>query len=147
MDVDIKCPKQLIRKRQFTMHLVFNTGSGDNEHGWCNMVYRGNGQSISDGEKKCKGFWHDKARNDKYVMRVLAIRFVDFKIEMHGDDEWVILIYDNLSAHLDDEIISIFAYAKVLMRYFPLNMTNFIQTIDTCLGRSVILYIRHALDD
>ena len=72
-------------------------------------------------------------------MRDLAIRFVEFKIEKHGKDEWVILFCDNLSAYLDDKVGVEIGDAKVLLCYFPPNMTNFIQLIDAGLGKSVRL--------
>ena len=56
---------------------------------------------------------------------------------MHGEDVWVILFCDNLSAHLDQEVKTIFGNGKVLLFYFPPNMTNFIQPIDAGLGRRV----------
>ena len=49
-DVNIKCPKEALRKRQFTMHQVVNAGKGDKAHGWCSMVYRGAGNRMSEAE-------------------------------------------------------------------------------------------------
>ena len=40
-DVNIKCPKESLCKRQFIMHQVFNAGVGNDAHGWCDMVVRG----------------------------------------------------------------------------------------------------------
>jgi len=48
----IKCPKEALRKRQFTMHQVFNAGKGDKFHGWCDMVCRGTGKRITQLEKE-----------------------------------------------------------------------------------------------
>ena len=92
-------------------------------------------------------FWQEKAWVDKYVMRDLAVRFVDFKIQKHGVEKWVILFCDNLSAHLDEEVKSIFGNGKVFLCYFPPNMTNMVQPIDAGLGRSVRIKIGHALDE
>ena len=53
---------------------------------------------------------------------------------------------DNLNAHLDEEVKQIFGDGKVLLFYFPPNMTNFIQPIDAGLGRSVRIEIGNSLD-
>ena len=45
-------------------------------------------------------FWQKKAWVDKFVMRDLATRFVEKKNAKHGEDVWVLLFCDNLSAHL-----------------------------------------------
>ena len=52
-DVNIKCPKESLRKRQFTMHQVYNAGIGEESHGWCDsmVVCRGTGKIISQAEK------------------------------------------------------------------------------------------------
>ena len=36
VDVDINCPEELLRECTFTMHSVFNVGSGSDAHVWCN---------------------------------------------------------------------------------------------------------------
>ena len=46
-DVNIKCPKDSLCKRQFTMYQVFNAGVGNDAHGWCDMVVRGTRKRIS----------------------------------------------------------------------------------------------------
>ena len=107
---------------------------------------------ISAGEKALwdddvKVFWQKKAWVDKHVMKDLAIRFVDHKKKVHGEDLWVILFCDNLSAHLDDDVREIFGNGKVFLCFFPPNMTNFIQPIDAGLGRSVRIKIGHYLDE
>ena len=45
-DVNIKCPKENLRKRQYTMHLVFNAGKGADSYGWCDLVCKGKGKKI-----------------------------------------------------------------------------------------------------
>ena len=150
-DINIKCPQESLRKRQFTMHQVFNAGVGDKAHGWCDMVCRGTGKRISKAEKNLYDndisvFWQPKAWVDKVVMRQLAERFVKEKNNKHGEDVWVLLFCDNLKAHLDEEVKIIFGDAKVLLFYFPPNMTNFIQPIDAGLGRSVRIAIGNYLD-
>ena len=133
------------------MHQVFNAGVGDKAHGWCDMVCRGTGKRISKAEKNLYDndisvFWQPKAWVDKVVMRQLAERFVTEKNNKHGEDVWVLLFCDNLKAHLDEEVKRIFGDAKVLLFYFPPNMTNFIQPIDAGLGRSVRIAIGNYLD-
>ena len=80
-------------------------------------------------------------------MRNLAERFVVVKNGVHGEDIWVLLFCDNLSAYLDQEVKTIFGnHGKVLLFYFPPNMTNFIQPIDAGhLRRSVRILIGHFL--
>ena len=68
-------------------------------------------------------FWQPKAWVDKVVMRKLAERFATEKNNKHGEDVWVLLFCDNLKAHLDEEVKRIFGDAKVLLFYFPPNMT------------------------
>ena len=150
-DVNIKCPKESLHKRQFTMHQIYNAGIGDKAHGWCDMVCRGTGKRIPEAEKNLYDndihvFWQKKAWVDKVVMRELAKRFVREKIIKHGEDVWVIMFCDNLNAHLDEEVKQIFGDGKVLLFYFPPNMTNFIQPIDAGLGRSVRIEIGNSLD-
>ena len=66
------------------------------------------------------------------------------KVSVHGEDVWVILFYDNLSAHLNEEIRNIFGEIKVFLCLLPANMKNFLQPIYAGLGRSVkILVGRH----
>ena len=50
-DVNIKCPKEVLQKRQFTMYLFFNTGTGNLAEGWCDLVCKGTGKRISQAEK------------------------------------------------------------------------------------------------
>jgi hypothetical protein len=150
--VNLKCPKEELRKRQFTMHLVFNAGNGPNAHGWCDLVCKGTGTRIPAAEKDLwdkdiKMFWQQKAWVDSAVMRQLAHLFVAHKKEVHGEDVWVLLFCDNLKAHLDQEVKQIFGDGKVLLCYLPPNMTNFIQPIDAGLGRSVRCAVARELDD
>ena len=50
-DVNIKCPGEQYRKSQYTMHLVVNAGSGDNNQGWVDLVCKGKGVQIHQDEK------------------------------------------------------------------------------------------------
>ena len=58
-----------------------------------------------------------------------------------------ILFYNHLSTRLYDRAMRKLGDAKVLLYHFHPNMTNLIQPIDAGLGRSIRLYIGHALDD
>ena len=151
-DVNIKCPKEALRKRQATMHLVFNAGKGEDAHGWCNLVVKGTGKRIKQAEKDLwdddvKMYWQKNVWVDTDVMLEIARRFVEHKIEVHGEDVWVILFCDNLKAHIHPAVKEIFGNAKVFLCFLPPNMTNFIQPIDAGLGRTVRIYITHILDE
>ena len=37
-DVNIKWTKELLRKQQFNIHIVFNMGTGKNVYGWYDIV-------------------------------------------------------------------------------------------------------------
>lgn len=150
-DVNIKCPKESLRKRQFTMHLVFNASEGDDRDGWCDLVCKGTGKRIKDAEKELWDedvdvFWQSKAWVDKVVMLEIAKKFVRRKIAKHGEDVWVILFCDNLSAHCDPDVRKIFGDNKVFLCFYPPNMTNFIQPIDAGLARSVRIAVGNYLD-
>ena len=83
---------------------------------------------------------------DKHVVRDLAKSFVQKKNEKHGDNVWVLLFCDNISAHLDADVKRIFGDRKILLLYLLPNMTNFIQPIDAGLGRTVRIKIGYCLD-
>ena len=53
-DVRIKCPGEQYRKRQYTMHVVVNSGSGADKQGWVYLVCKGKGMQIRKAEKD---FW------------------------------------------------------------------------------------------
>ena len=50
-DINVKCPKEALRKWQFIMHLVFDAGKADKSHGWCDLVCKGTGTQIKKEEK------------------------------------------------------------------------------------------------
>ena len=90
-DVNVKCPKEAIRKRQFVMHQVFNAGKGDKAHGWCDIACRGKGKIISQVEKDLHDddiemFWQPKAWIDKVVVRDLDDILIIEKSRMSGED-------------------------------------------------------------
>jgi DDE superfamily endonuclease./Tc5 transposase DNA-binding domain. len=146
-----KCPSEALKKRQFTMHVVVNAGRGEKKFGWVDLVAKGTGKRIRAAETELcdqdvKFFWQANAWVDKTVMLELAEKFVTHKIEVHGLDTWVILICDNLRAHVDDDVKRMFGDAKVFLCYFPPNMTNVLQPIDAGIGRSLRTFIGHQLD-
>ena len=51
-DVHIKCPGETLRKRQFTMHVVYNAGNGARRAGWVDLVCKGTGKRIRQTEKE-----------------------------------------------------------------------------------------------
>lgn len=67
----------------------------------------------------------------------LAEKFVEHKIEKHGENQWVLLFCDNLRPHLDEEVKQIFGDGKVLLCCLPPNMTRVSQPINAGLGRSI----------
>ena len=124
------------------MHLVFNAGTCNHADGWCDIVTKGTGKRIRAAENelydnKVDMFWQKKAWVDNEVMMKVARKFVNCKNEKHGEDVWVLLFCDNLGAHVRDDIRKSFGDNKVFFCYFRPGMTNFIQSIDAGLGRSV----------
>jgi len=72
-DVNIKAPKESLRKQQFTMHLVFNAGTGEDSHERCDLVCKGTGKRIQQAEKDLwdgdiNVLWQKKAWVDSVVM-------------------------------------------------------------------------------
>ena len=80
-------------------------------------------------------------------MRYLSRRFFKHKVAVSGEDVWVILFCDNLSAHLDEELKKIFGERKVLFCFLPPKITNFLHPIDRGLCRSVRLSVSRHLDE
>ena len=74
-------------------------------------------------------------------------KFVAHKNEVHGERVWIITSCNNLSVHLDPEVKQIFGSNKVFLCYLSPKMTNFIQVIDTGLGRSVQLAVGRFLGE
>ena len=151
-DVNIKSPGEQFRKRQFTMHIVTNAGSGTEKQGWVDLVCRGKGMRIRQAErdlwdKDVDVFWQKNAWVDTVVMKKLADKFVRMKNELHGPDEWVLLFCDNLRAHVATEVKQIFGDNKVLLCFLPPGTTNFSQAIDAGYGRSLRIAVANSLDE
>ena len=147
----IRAPSETLRKRQFTMHIVTNAGEGDKAHGWVDLVCKGKGTRVHLAEKelwdgRVSVNWQKNAWVDNDVMESLAHRFVRKKIEMHGEDIWVIAFCDNLKAHVNERVRDIFGKGHVFLCFFPPNMTHIVQPIDAGIGRSLRVAIGHALD-
>ena len=53
-DDTFKCPKESLRKRQFTMYQVYTARVGAKAHRWCDMVCRDTCKRISQAEKNLK---------------------------------------------------------------------------------------------
>ena len=151
-DVNIKCPDERLRKRQFTMHVVMNCGMDSKKHGWVDLVCKGKGKRIKQSEKDLWNknvdvFWQKNAWVDTEVMEKLANKFVEHKNKVHGKNEWIILFCDNLRAHVASSVKTIFGENKVLLCFFPPGCTNFIQPIDAGYGRSLHVAVSNSLDE
>ena len=71
-NVNIECPKESLCKRQFTMHLVFNSGTGDKYFVWCAIICNGTGKRITEEEKEIWDkyvdvFWQNKSWVDGFL--------------------------------------------------------------------------------
>ena len=86
-----------------------------------------------------------KAWVDRSVIKGIATGFVCFKRENHDNDH-ILLICDNLDAHCCEEVLEIFANANILVWFVVPAWTDLIQPIDAGIGRSIRIYVGHALD-
>jgi hypothetical protein len=68
------------------------------------------------------------------------------KIQKYGEEVWLLLYCDNLSAHLNEDVKDIFRKGKVLLCYFPPAMTEIVQPIDAGYGRSLRCQLGNLLD-
>ena len=150
VNIHINCPNKALRKRKWTMHIVINAGDGNSRHGWVDLVNKGQGKRISQEEKarynsKIDMFWQKNAWVDTNVMVELAKKFVQEKKQRDGN-EWVLMLCNNLAAHLVPEVKRIMGENQVLLFYFPPSMTEMIQPIDAGYGRSLRAAIGRELD-
>lgn len=141
-----------LTKRQYTAHIFINAGdTQETTHGYIDMVCRGTGKRISAIEKeayntdKVNVFWQKKAWVDRDVMVDIAKTFVKFKKEKHGDDA-VLLFADNLDAHCYAPVLEVLSEANILVWFIVPGCTDLIQPIDAGIGRSIRIYVGHALD-
>ena len=137
-----------LSKRQYTVHVFINAGGTGN--GYIDLICRGQGKRVSQVEKeayntKVNVRWQKKAWVDREVMIDIAKSFVLFKREKHGDDA-VLLFADNLDAHCYQPVLDIFAEANILVWFIVPGCTDLIQPIDAGIGRSIRIYVGHALD-
>ena len=108
-DVNIKCPGEQYRKRQYILHVVVNAGSGADKQGWVDFLCKGKGIQIHHSEKylwdkDVDVFWQTNAWVDTELTKKLAEKSVRIKIELHGADEWVLLFCDKLRAHMATDV-------------------------------------------
>ena len=73
-DVNFKCPKESLHKRQITIYQIYNAKIGDKSHEWCDMVCGVTVKMIQEAEKNVYDddihvFGQKKAWIDKVVMR------------------------------------------------------------------------------
>jgi hypothetical protein len=133
------------------VHVFINAGmTEDTSYGYCDLICRGKGTHISMLEtvaynKNVNVRWQQKAWVDRAVMVEIAQEFVQFKREKHGDKA-VLLICDNLDAHCFEDVLVIFGSANILVWFCVPGCTDLIQPIDAGIGRSIRIYVGHALD-
>ena len=72
----------------------------------------------------------------------IARKFTEYKKEKHRDDA-VLLFTD---AHCHKPVLDIFAQANIFVWFVVPGCTDLIQPIDTGIGRSIRIYVGHALD-
>ena len=58
----------------------------------------------------------------------------------------MLLFADNFDAHCYQPVLDIFAHANILIWFVVPGCTDLIQPIDADIGRSIGIYIDHALD-
>ena len=78
-------------------------------------------------------------------MPEIARTFAEFKREKNGDDA-VLLFADNLEAHFHLPVLEKFAQANIFVWFVVTGWTDLIQPIDAGIGRSIRIYVGHALD-
>jgi hypothetical protein len=82
---------------------------------------------------------------DTTVCEEIARQFVAHKQEIHGD-AWVLLLCDNLRAHIAPSVKKIFGDGHVFLCFWPPNLTDALQPIDAAYGRSLRCAIGRLLD-
>ena len=75
--------------------MVFNAGTGDKYFGWCDLICKGTGKSITAAykyrwDKDVDIFWKNKSWVDSVAMIYLYQYFVAHKNEVHGEGHHVL---------------------------------------------------------
>lgn len=138
-------------KRQYTMHICVNAGTGSDADGYIDMVARGKGTRISKAEKLA---WNDEipvrwqrcAWVDRPVMLEIAESFAEKVAERHGGAP-VLLYCDNLDAHCHEPVlVKLKTKGNVFVCFVPPACTDATQAIDAGIGRSTRVYVGDELD-
>ena len=93
-----------------------------------------------------KIFWQNNPWVDIGVVNYIENNFVEHKYEVTGEDAWVIFFCGNLSAD-PYEYVKIYGANKALLFCLPPKMTNFLQPIDSGIGRSIHVEIGNYLGE
>ena len=80
-------------------------------------------------------------------MKYISKNFAEQKNAVRGEDVWVIFFCDRLSAHMAEDLKTIFGDNIGRLFHIPPNTTNLFQPIDAGLGRSVRVEIGNYLDE
>jgi hypothetical protein len=142
-----------LRKRQFTMHLFCNAGSGEERGGYTVLIGRGNflkGTRFSAAERagwssSVPFLFQKNAWVDTVVMEEIAKGFVEYINNKHNGKR-VLVFCDNLSSHLADSVKTIFRNGNVVLCFLPSDLTEAVQPIDAGYGRSIRCCIGDLLD-
>ena len=145
-----------LRKRQFTMHIVTNAGSGDDRDGYVELICRGkvlDGSRFSRAErsqwnKDVNMHFQKNAWMDRQVMEQSAKNFNEHIRKRWGNNAKALALCDNLDAHICEQTKEVLgANSNVFLYCFPPAVTEAIQPIDAGYGRSVRCSIGRQLDD
>jgi len=145
-----------LRKRQFTMHIYVNAGSGDDRDGYVELICKGkvlHGERFKEIERNAwhaavKMYFQASAWMDRPVMEASAIRFCDHIKKRWPQPTKVLLFCDNLDAHVCDATKKLFGDSKsVFLFKLPPAVTEAIQAIDAGYGRSMRCAVGRRLDE
>ena len=145
-----------LRKRQFTMHIMMNSGEGELRDGYVELICRGkiiDGSRFSLAErsqwnKNVPMYFQKNTWMDRNVMALSAKRFNNHILERWGKNAKALLTCDNLDAHVFQGTKDIFGEGgRVFLFCFPPAVTEAIQPIDAGYGRSIRCAIGRLLDE
>jgi len=142
-----------LRKRQFTMHIYVNGATGADRDGYTELICRGKrlfGVRLSRAEreawnKNINMYFQKSAWMDRVVMAESAKRFCEHVARKHNGKK-VLLMCDNLDAHICDDVKRIFGEGNVFLFCLPPSVTEAMQAIDAGYGRSLRAAIGRLLD-